>query len=134
MKVVMKKYLFLLFILFIAFSCKKGNVIPRAGLTGKWELRITSGGISGATTNYAAGNGNTLQFNADSTFAQYQNFHLVNQGTYSIVKNGGAIIGLTNQDALYYNHLFGGVMQLNDNTLVVRDNVDDGFISTYVRQ
>ena len=56
---IMKNYLPIVFSLLFALGCKKGNVIPKAGLTGKWELRIASGGISGATRNYAAGNGNT---------------------------------------------------------------------------
>jgi len=37
-------------------------------------------------------------------------------------------------DALYYNHLFSDIMQLNGDTLMVGDNIDDNIISTYVRQ
>lgn len=129
----MKKYLSILFIALIALGCKKSNVKPTAtGLVGNWELRGTTGGFS-PFVNWAPYNGTTFQFNADSTFVQYQAFQLVNQGVYSVVENKA---GMTQMkvDILYLNHKVYNVMDLRTDTLIIGSGVSDGIVFMYVRQ
>ena len=128
----MKNILSIALLLFIASSgCKKDT--QSTGPAGNWELRIQDGGIAGIHKEFAAGNGTTIQFNADNTFTMYNQFKLVNQGTFQYRKNA-ITLGTSTYDGLYYNGASNGeVVQLSGNTLVIGLNYDDGFAVTYVR-
>jgi len=130
----MKKYLPVIFILLLAYSCKKGNTVKPTGLTGTWELRSDYGGIAGGTRTYPPGNGTTLQFNADSTYIRYYQFQFGDKGTYQVVKNGIAL-GQQRFDGLYYNHsTYGTEIALKGDTLTLGIDYDDMIASMYVRQ
>lgn len=122
----MKKYLAILLISIAAISCKKsGNTPVATGLTGKWELTQEAGFFASPKT-FAAGTGNTIQFNADSTVIQYQNSLVVKQGNYSIAKNGTSTI-------LYYNHQVWDVFFLQGSTLIIGNSAADGPSYIYTR-
>jgi hypothetical protein len=52
----------------LLFSCNKTNSPGKGMITGKWELRQSTGGIAG-TINYASGNGMAIVFDNNK---QYQ--------------------------------------------------------------
>lgn len=68
------------------YSCKKCHVDPSNAIIGNWELRKTSGGLSGTTTVYPLGSGYTLKFTGN-TYEWYDNGQLFRNGTYSIVND-----------------------------------------------
>jgi len=132
----MKRYLPLLLVLIMAISCKKDKneqpVQASTGLAGKWELRRESGGLA-ADRIYAAGNGTTLQFNADSSFTQYTTFQLTNQGVYSVVEQTAGMPQFKFL-VLYLNHnLYNGI-DLRPDTLIIGNTASDGIAYTYLRQ
>jgi len=130
----MKKYWAILFVIVAITSCKKEKTDQTvAGLTGKWELSLQSD-ITGIHT-YALGAGNTLQFNADSTFIQYRANQLVDQGSYHVIKNGITIPSGFKFDALYYNHsTFSNELQIKPDTLFIITGPVNAAADTYVRQ
>ena|ERR1700743_151712 len=129
----MKKYFFILFVLLVALGCKKDKVKPTAtGIVGNWELRRQTGGFI-PFTDLAPGNGTALQFNADSTFLQYQTFKLTNQGVYSVVENTASMTRMKYY-ILYFNHKPYNVMDLRGDTLIIGTSITDGIASTYIRQ
>ncbi|HEV8269662.1 MAG TPA: hypothetical protein VGQ04_00075 [Chitinophagaceae bacterium] len=80
----MKPILFLL--LFLLFnSCRKEMTIEDK-LSGKWELRTSGNGWTGATTTYSPGNGNIEEF-TETTYTRYSNGQIDETGTYAIVKD-----------------------------------------------
>jgi len=84
----MKRYLLIVLVLGTFIACKKKGVSPSINVIGKWELaRRYGGNILPADTAYKPGNGNILQFNADSSFKQYTNGALTTSGTFHIYKN-----------------------------------------------
>ena len=75
--------LLLLFLLF--YSCKKELTIEEK-LLGKWELRTSYNGWTGATTTYSSGNGNIREFTR-TTYSRYSNGQIDETGTYAIVRD-----------------------------------------------
>jgi hypothetical protein len=129
---IMKKYLAIGLVLVFAAGCKKDQPIQKVtGLVGKWELRIEMGGF-GPNKTYPAGTGNTIQFNADSTFVQYQNFGIVRQGSYSL-RIATDPTGRYSFDELYYNNKIWNSVQLKPDTLIIGTSAFDGIADMYLR-
>jgi hypothetical protein len=80
----MKKILCLILAVSGFAACKKsGTPSHTGGLIGKWELHRRYGGfIIPPDTTYKPGNGNILQFNADSTYKRYTNGTLTQSGIF----------------------------------------------------
>lgn len=65
-------------------ECEEKDPKKISGITGKWELRKSEGGIAG-TINYAAGNGTTYQFRLDGTYQYYlAGSTNIQSGTYTL--------------------------------------------------
>jgi hypothetical protein len=134
----MKKYLTLLLVLTMAISCKKDkNEKPvqaptGPGLVGKWELTQEIGNFA-PNNVYPAGNGNTFQFNADSTFIQYTSFQLTNQGAYSVVEQTAGMPQFKFL-VLYLNHKLYNGISLRTDTLVIGNSASDAPAYIYVRR
>jgi len=113
----MKNLLLIIFALVIIAGCKKAEkvVLPR-GIIGTWELRTIYGiGV----LNFPPGNGNTLQFNQDSTYISSQPPNANTNGVFHVVKNG-ITLGQTKYDELYYNNSKPGqIMELQNDTLAL---------------
>jgi len=72
-------------------------------LFGKWEVRKTYGGfIIPPDSTYKPGNGNVIQFNADSTYNHYTLAGLVSKGTFHI-RTGAFKNGATTYDEIYFD-------------------------------
>lgn len=66
-------------------ACTKSGDVSPINVIGRWELSHRFGGnILPQDTTYKAGNGNIIQFNADSTFKQYANGAIINSGSFHI--------------------------------------------------
>jgi hypothetical protein len=118
----------------VAAACKKSeNPTPRS-IVGKWELSLEVGGIAGITNHYAPGNGNILQLNADNTYQTYKQGSLLYHGTYQIIKSS-ITFGTNKFDGIYYDHsMTGDMIQLQNDTLIIGMDYDDGIASSYIRQ
>ncbi len=130
-----KKILLATFLLIAAFGCKKEQTRkPGSGLTGTWELRVSSGGFTGTVTKYPAGNGTLLKLNSDSTYEQFTSFKSVAKGFFNVVKNG-ITIGNDKFDAIYFNgNPVQETLRLNADTLSLSLDFADGGAVTYIRQ
>jgi hypothetical protein len=131
----MKKFLFIICLVIVVTSCKKGTVKPQnVSLIGKWELRHYSGTIAGVIKDLPAGNGNLLQFNADSTYIHFANFTQDYQGRFKIIKNG-IDWGSEKHDAIYFsvdndpNYLI-----IKADSLTIGNINPDGVTSLYIKQ
>lgn len=84
-------------------ACKKDKVGVSANVIGKWELHRRYGGnIIPPDTTYQPGNGNILQFNADSTYKTYSAGTVTDAGTFHILRNAYKSDN-TFYDELYFN-------------------------------
>jgi hypothetical protein len=118
----------------ILVSCKKVEkvVLPK-GIFDTWELKTQYGGVVGIQ-QFTPGTGYTLQFKKDSTFTQYSNFKIVNQGTFHVVKNAFTI-SQVKYDGIYYNNSSNGqLMQQGLKDSLVFGSTNMLFSSIYVRQ
>jgi hypothetical protein len=84
----MKKLLLIVMAVTGLVACKKTKVSPTVYIVGKWELHRKFGGnIQPTETTYQAGNGNILQFNADSTYKTYSGGTVVDEGAFKIYRH-----------------------------------------------
>jgi hypothetical protein len=120
-----------------AAGCHVGGS-PRASstpsLTGKWEWIETTGGIAGIhKTPESSGERWTIQFTADGTYAETRDANPVETGRYSIEPRL-AIADHATRPALIVAGRPDRIMERpDDHTLVLVDNVIDGFASTFTR-
>lgn len=137
----MKKTIFLTVVVITIFGCKKdlqtthiNTQIAGGSLFDKWELRRTSGGLQ-PDVNYAAGNGNIVQFKADSTYAFYVGGDAVSKhGTFHITKNT-LTMGAITFDMIYYDGAgFGEPITLHNDSLTIGTSAADGPSALYIRQ
>ena len=107
-------------------ACKKGNPLTPY-LFGKWEVtRVYGGNIYPPDSIYKAGNGNIMQFNADSTFERYTNGKLVYQGIFHTRKNGFNN-GQSSYDVIWFDAdtSFKSVLLLNRQVLTIKPLIPD---------
>jgi hypothetical protein len=131
----MKKITAILFATVSFLSCKKENAALQnsSSIIGKWEIRKNYGGFTGAVRIYQPGTGTTLQFNADSTFTDYQAFKLNKQGKFRVIKNAFTF-GPDKSDGLYYNgDTYGDPIRIHGDTLTIGVTYTDGIALDYVR-
>jgi hypothetical protein len=86
-----------------ALACTKPQPLSPY-LFGKWEVRKTYGGfIIPPDSTYKPGNGNIMQFNADSTYNHFTPAGLVAKGTFHI-RAGAFKNGTTTYDEIYFDN------------------------------
>lgn len=127
-------------LLFAAAGCKKDinssstlrtskNVTTE--LFSKWELRIQRGGMV-PDVNFAPGNGNIKQFNADGTYKFYENGAVTAQGTFEI--KVGSNSDNESLKYIYYDHATTGeIFEIRDNTLTLGTSAADGPSYVYAK-
>jgi hypothetical protein len=84
--------------------------------------------------SFAPGNGNMIQFNADSTYKFYRGFSVTGQGTFHITEK---TFTMTPEkfNYIYYDHdTTGDLLQLKNDTLTIGSSAADGLSSIYVKQ
>ena len=128
----MKKYFLILAIAFVVLACKKDKTVVNTSVFGKWELRAKSGGFTGATTKYAAGNGDIYQFNNDSTYTWTEKDRLLGSGKFHISITGkekNMQYGTIKFDGIDENEMF----TFKTDTISVGSMIAEAMISTYVK-
>ncbi|HEY8929221.1 MAG TPA: hypothetical protein VIM55_08530 [Mucilaginibacter sp.] len=101
-------------------------------LISKWELRIQRGGMV-PDVNFAPGNGNIKQFNADGTYKFYENGAVTAQGTFEIKMSSNS----DNESLkyIYYDHATTGeIFDIRDNTLTLGTSAADGPSYVYAKE
>ncbi|HVV55625.1 MAG TPA: hypothetical protein VHC47_09885 [Mucilaginibacter sp.] len=131
----MKRFLILIIAVCSLAACKKDGSPVSANIIGKWELHERRGGnIIPQDTIYQAGNGNILQFYADSTYKQYTNGTLSAQGVFHIIINGYRS-GTDVYDELYFDNdvYFDYLISISGNSLILKPLMPDIGTTAYVR-
>ena len=116
------------FVVISLADCKKSGVALSSGLIGKWELHERYGGnIYPPDTLYKPGNGNMLQFNADSTYKSYANGMLIHSGIFHTRNHFSYSATAIRQDELYFDNdtSFRYVIQINANILLMKPIMPD---------
>ncbi|MCO5945363.1 hypothetical protein [Mucilaginibacter flavidus] len=123
-----------------AMGCKKDSSPPaklkastNSPFFGKWELRITRGGLQ-PDVNFAAGNGNIVQFNADSTYAFYVADAVTKQGSFHIATQTYAQ-GAEKYYLIYFDGSANGeVIDVQNNMLTLGTSIADGPSYVYAKK
>jgi len=133
----MKKTILLSLLAVLLFGCGKINT-PNAEaekLFGKWRFVYSSGGFSGAgNSSYDAND--TYEYEENGTFSHRKDGQLLDQSSFSL-QLGPSITSQTDQLLIHY----GGVLQqmtqscqIHHDTLMLSDEVFDGFQYVFVKQ
>jgi hypothetical protein len=133
-------FLFVFCAAVVATGCKKDSsnvakvkVAANGAFFGKWELRITRGGLQ-PDVNFAAGNGNIVQFNADSTYTFYVADAVTKQGSFHISTLSYAQ-GTPKTYLIYYdNSTNGEVIDVQNDMLTLGTSIADGPSYIYAKK
>lgn len=133
----MKKTILLSLLAVLLFGCGKINT-PNAEaekLFGKWRFVSSSGGFAG-TGNTSYSSNDVYEYKENGTFSHYEGNQLIDQSSFSL-QLGPSITSQTDQLLIHY----GGVsqqmtqsFQIHHDTLMLSDEVFDGFQYVFVKQ
>ena len=127
----MKKILWIILVAGTFTACKKSKVTTPAlnnSLFGTWELHSRIGGnIMPPDTTYKPGNGNMLQFNADSTYKSYTNGTLAYSGVFHIVRVADNSAKMMPDYAIYFDSdtSFKSMIAIGNGQLILRPLIPD---------
>jgi len=127
----MKKILWILLVVSSFAACKKNSVGPvvlNGNLFGKWELHMRYGGfIIPPDTTYKPGNGNILQFNADSTYKSYTNGTLTQSGIFHTRNYVSDEMTAIRYDELYFDSDTSAksLINVSGTILTIRSQIPD---------
>ena len=125
----MKNYLLMILVAGMFAACTKSGEISPVNLIGKWELSHRYGGnILPQDTTFQAGNGNILQFNADSSFKQYANGAVISSGSFHI--HNGQLYFNTNA---YNAQQFYDMVSVSGNLLTIKPILGDIATTQYLK-
>lgn len=134
----MKKTIYIALVTIAVFSCKKEKSAPASthnNLIGKWNLVVFSGGIAGGV--YHPNGTATVEFNTDSTYKNYANNLIVDQGTYHIRAMATPVYSPNVKDSVIYystrSNTQSYVLKAPDTLLLFDYNISDGYSYNYVR-
>lgn len=137
------KAISILFLLGLAaiVSCKSTNLQNGAdggykALLGKWSWVQSTGGFAGKTTTpQTEGHTSQLEFKAGNTVSAYMDGSLTKIIKFDLAK-GHSIFSVDSVYILRYqaDGLDQAVLKTTKDTLILADNVNDGFTKTYVKQ
>lgn len=118
---------------FAGITNVKTKTVANSPLFVKWELRIERGGLQ-PDRNFATGNGNIVQFNADSTYAFYIDGAVIKQVTFHITTKIYAQ-GPEKLDLIYYdNNTNGEVIDVQNDMLTLGTSIADGPSYVYAKK
>ncbi|RYD92242.1 MAG: hypothetical protein EOP54_21160 [Sphingobacteriales bacterium] len=124
-----------------AASCKKENVnnsktpADPEKMYGKWTWVSSMGGFAGKTTTpQSAGYQAGIEFKRDKTVSFYRNDTLTNTAEFNLAK-GKSIFSADSAYIIKYkpDAMDQAIIKTKTDTLILADNVYDGFTITYVR-
>jgi hypothetical protein len=105
-------------------------------LQGKWQWIKSTGGFAGKTiTPQSAGYRSSIEFKKDNSVLVYRNDSLTNQAKFTLVKTK-TIFSADSAYVLKYEPemMEEAIIKATKDTLILADNVYDGFAKTYIRK
>jgi hypothetical protein len=134
----MKKSFLLLLLIAAIFGCGKINT-PNAEskkIFGTWRFVYSSGGFSGAgNSSYDATD--TYEYEENGTFSHLKGGQLIDQSSFSL-QLGPSITSQTDQLLIHYGSGMSQQLtqscQIHHDTLLLSDEVFDGFQYVFVKQ
>ena len=133
----MKKTILLSLLAVLLFGCGKINT-PNAEaekIFGTWRFVSSSGGFAG-TGNSSYSSNDVYEYKENGTFSHFEGNQLIDQSSFSL-QLGPSITSQTDQLLIHY----GGVSQqmtqscqIHHDTLMLSDEVFDGFQYVFVKQ
>ena len=130
------KFIFLVLLTILLFSCKKerGITYP-VYLFSKWDWINTSGGFAGFTyTPESTGDKIIIEFTPDFIYKEFLNDTLIVKCKFHIIKSA-TNNGQDKDNTIIYDYTSQEQSYLikNEDTLVLNDGCCDGFESQYIR-
>ena len=130
------RIILLVLISILAFACgEDDNQGDATVLEGEWIWQFSTGGIGGATLtpdteNYT----NEIEFEGNS-FESYRNDEIFSESEFSIIKSE-SIFTTDSVDIISYTNqsLIPQSFELRSDTLILFDEVFDGFVHTYIKE
>jgi ADP-glucose pyrophosphorylase len=121
----------------LALNCHSNptntNSSSTTSLTGQWRWISTSGGISGGVIKPSNNNKQTLLITSDSLYNEYRNDTLTFSDQFTIIK-AKTIYSIDSLNVIDFHtskRFNLSVLRLAVDTLVLGDNVFDGYIYEY---
>jgi hypothetical protein len=129
----MKHYFLLLIFGIILLSCSNdGENSDDLQLIGTWNWIVSSGGIDGRTETPES-TGTTVRLEiSNNTIKRYLNNNLQNELSYTLEFRESMIFGESREMIIYENQ-FNQTIHLSANQLILYDECNDCFQSTYER-
>jgi len=129
-KVILKIFVFSM-IFFLVSCSKESNENQNKTLIGKWTWIQSSGGIAGQIyTPQSTGEMITIEFCDDLTYRQYRN-EILNIETKYELKN---IEGYNEMFIFYESKPASIITSLENDTLILTDYMDDGYVNVYRKE
>jgi hypothetical protein len=132
-------YTILAFMLLSASTCKKEQENPdfKKQLIGKWRYVGQTGGFAGKTEKADPAVVTVLEFKKNNTFLRSENDQVKLQGSYQLSRLKSIYSGQEENavqfDAAADPQNKGSIVTLKNDSLIIADNVYDGFTATYTR-
>ncbi len=131
----MKKIIALTFALLTIFSCRNDNELEIEPLVGNWEWTLSSGGIDGRTeTPTSTGKNKILSLKNDRTYTITINESVTQEGKYSLYKDVSNLDHYKRTYINFSNQIDQMIISNEDGKLVLSDDLNDGFVSTYEKK
>lgn len=130
------KSLFIAFLTFFALiSCRSDDELDIKTLVGDWEWISSSGGITGQTeTPTTTGKTITIRFTEDNKYAIITNGAVTNEGTFSLYK-GVSDLSHYEVTFIHFSNSTDVIINKNeDGVLILNDDLNDGYTSTYYKK
>jgi hypothetical protein len=132
-------YTILAFMLLSASTCKKEQENPdfKKQLIGKWRYVGQTGGFAGKTEKADPAVVTVLEFKKNNTILRSENDQVKLQGSYQLSRLKSIYSGQEENavqfDAAADPQNKGSIVTLKNDSLIIADNVYDGFTATYTR-
>ena len=131
----MKNLIFAIFAFLAVFSCRSEDDTDVSPVVGEWEWISSIGGV-GNTTETPASSGKTIimKLDSDKKYTITTNGTVTNEGTFSLYKN---VSNLEHYERVYINFSNAPDQMIVNNeekTLILSDDVNNGYTYTYKKK
>lgn len=131
----MKNLIFAIFAFWAVFSCRSEDDTDVGPVVGEWEWVSSTGGV-GNTTETPASSGKTIimKLDSDKKYTITTNGTVTNEGTFSLYKN---VSNLEHYERVYIDFSNAPdkmIVNNEEKTLILSDDVNDGYTYTYKKK
>ena len=132
----MKKFILATFALLALLSCRNDDELDIEPLVGDWTWVSTSGGINGQINDTPTSTGKTIimKLDSDKKYTITTNGTVTNEGTFSLYKN---VSNLEHYERVYIDFSNAPdqmIVNIEEKTLILSDDVNDGYTYTYKKK